>query len=182
MTRSWETVRHLTFQVGIQLYWCGKRHGLIVALCYFKYTIYCNTYQHLAERLTLYSVNYKNQQTTSDKDKSQDKIEQLKYAQCDKIIKGTCRSTITLDLVFSRLFDFRGNLGNVKEKPTRKTCFFREMNFLALRIYLVKFCLEAFLWCQRSFYCIFMRKRCLNGEDYVKSFKNESLSVTLWVI
>ena len=29
-------------------------------------------------------------------------------------------------LVFSRFFDIRGNLGNVKEKPTRKTCFSRE--------------------------------------------------------
>ena len=30
-------------------------------------------------------------------------------------------------LVFSRVFDIRRNLGNVKEKPTRKTCFSREM-------------------------------------------------------
>ena len=43
-------------------------------------------------------------------------------------------------LVFSRFFDIRGNLGNVKEKPTRKTCFSREMKRLALRIYLAKFC------------------------------------------
>ena len=41
-------------------------------------------------------------------------------------------------LVFSRFFDFRGNLGNVKEKPTRKTCFCREMKRLALCIYLAK--------------------------------------------
>ena len=41
-------------------------------------------------------------------------------------------------LVFSRFFDFRGNLGNVKEKPTRKTCFCREMKRLTLRIYLAK--------------------------------------------
>ena len=43
-------------------------------------------------------------------------------------------------LVFSRFFDIRGNLGNAKEKPTRKTCFSREMKRLALRIYLAKFC------------------------------------------
>ena len=29
-------------------------------------------------------------------------------------------------LVFSRVFYIRGNLGNVKEKPTRKICFSRE--------------------------------------------------------
>ena len=43
-------------------------------------------------------------------------------------------------LVFSRFFYIRGNLGNVKEKPTRKTCFSREIKRLALRIYLAKFC------------------------------------------
>ena len=43
-------------------------------------------------------------------------------------------------LVFSRCFDIRGNLGNVKEKPTRKTCFSCEMKCLALRMYLAKFC------------------------------------------
>ena len=63
-------------------------------------------------------------------------------------------------LVFSRFFDIRGNLGNVKEKPTRKTCFSREKKRLAPRIYQAKFCLAAFLRCQRSFYCNFMRKRC----------------------
>ena len=42
-------------------------------------------------------------------------------------------------LVFSRFFYIRGNLGNVKEKPTRKTCFSHEMKRLALRIYLAKF-------------------------------------------
>ena len=45
-------------------------------------------------------------------------------------------------LVFSRFFDIRGNLGNVKEKPTRKTCFSREMKRLALSIYLAKFCIS----------------------------------------
>ena len=49
-------------------------------------------------------------------------------------------------LVFSRFFDFQRNLRNViKEKPTRKTCFSRKMKRLSLRIYLAKFCLEAFL-------------------------------------
>ena len=43
-------------------------------------------------------------------------------------------------LVFSRFFDLRGNLGNVKEKPTRKTCFSREKKRLTPRIYLAKFC------------------------------------------
>ena len=78
-------------------------------------------------------------------------------------------------LVFSPFFDIRGILGNIKEKPTRKTCFCREMKRLALRIYLAKFCWAVFLWCQRSFFCNFMRKRCWNGGEYVKSFKNESL-------
>ena len=43
-------------------------------------------------------------------------------------------------LVFSWFFDIHGNLGNAKEKPTRKTCFSHEMKRLALRIYLAKFC------------------------------------------
>ena len=33
-------------------------------------------------------------------------------------------------LVFNRFSDFRENLGNVKETPTRKTCFSREMKRL----------------------------------------------------
>ena len=48
-------------------------------------------------------------------------------------------------LVFSRFLDLRGNLGNVKEKPTSKTCFSREKKRFAPRIYQVKFCLVAFL-------------------------------------
>ena len=48
-------------------------------------------------------------------------------------------------LVFSRFFDNRGNLGNDKEKPTRKTCFSREKKRLTPRIYQAKFCLAAFL-------------------------------------
>ena len=34
--------------------------------------------------------------------------------------------------VFSWFFDVRANLGNVKEKPIRKTCFSGEMKHLAL--------------------------------------------------
>ena len=60
--------------MGIQLYWYGKRQGLIVILYYFKYAIYCKTYQHLAKGFTLYSVNHKNKQTTSVKGKSQYKF------------------------------------------------------------------------------------------------------------
>ena len=37
-------------------------------------------------------------------------------------------------LAFSRFLDLRGNLGIVKEKPTRKTCFSREKKRLAPRI------------------------------------------------
>ena len=49
-------------------------------------------------------------------------------------------------LVFSRFFDFRGNLRIVKEKPTRKTCFSGEKKRLAPRIYEAKFCPAVFLW------------------------------------
>ena len=42
-------------------------------------------------------------------------------------------------LEFSRFLDLRGNLGNVEEKPTRKTCSSREKKRLAPRIYLAKF-------------------------------------------
>ena len=38
-------------------------------------------------------------------------------------------------LVFSRPFDIRGNLGNVEEKPTRKTGFSRERKRPAPRTY-----------------------------------------------
>ena len=81
-------------------------------------------------------------------------------------------------LVFSSYFDVHGYPTNAKEeKPTRKTCFSREMKCLALRIYPEKFCLVAFLWSQRNFYCNLMRKRCWNRGEYLKSFKNESLNV-----
>ena len=35
-------------------------------------------------------------------------------------------SPVLIRLVFSRILDLRGNLGIVKEKPARKTCFSRE--------------------------------------------------------
>ena len=53
---------------------------------------------------------------------------------------GYARLAIYTILVLSRFFDIRGNLGNVKEKSTRKTCFSRKMKRLALRIYPAKFC------------------------------------------
>ena len=62
------------FQVGIQLYWYGKRQHLTATLCYFKYTMYCYIYQPLDKQFTLYSVNHKNKQTASRKDKSQYKF------------------------------------------------------------------------------------------------------------
>ena len=48
-------------------------------------------------------------------------------------------------LVFSRFLDLGGNLGIVKEKPTRKTCFSREKKRIASPIYQAKFCMAAFL-------------------------------------
>ena len=62
-----------------------------------------------------------------------------------KIVKIYQLRPTSRRLVFSRFFDIRGNLGNVKEKPTRKTCFSREKKRLAPRIYQAKFCLAAFL-------------------------------------
>ena len=63
---------------------------------------------------------------------------------------GSTNKLVPLDwsngrLVFSRFLDLRENLGIVKEKPTRKTCFSREKKCLAPRIYQAKFCLAAFL-------------------------------------
>ena len=54
-------------------------------------------------------------------------------------------------LVFSRFFDIRENLGHIKEKPTRKTCFSREMKRLDLRIYLAKFYWAAFFFMSTKF-------------------------------
>ena len=59
--------------------------------------------------------------------------------------EDTKRSNYSPRLVFSRFFDIRENLGNVKEKPTRKTCFSCEKKRLAPRIYQAKLCLAAFL-------------------------------------
>ena len=59
------------------------------------------------------------------------------------ILKKSYRCFLCLNsgrLVFSRFFDISGNFGNVKEKPTGKTYFSREMEHLALRIYLIKCC------------------------------------------
>ena len=42
-------------------------------------------------------------------------------------------------LVFSQFFDIRGNLGNAKEKPSRKTCLSCKMKRLALSINLANF-------------------------------------------
>ena len=80
-------------------------------------------------------------------------------------------------LVFSRFLDLRGNLGIVKEKPTRKTCFSREKKSLAPRIYQAKFCLGEFLWSQRNLYYIFTRNRCIilkRGRVYLKRFNYKS--------
>ena len=45
----------------------------------------------------------------------------------------------------TRYLNLFGNLGIVKEKPTRKTCFSREKKRLATHIYPAKFCMAAFL-------------------------------------
>ena len=72
-------------------------------------------------------------------------------------------------LVFSRFLDLHGNLGIVKEKPTRKTCFSREKKRLAPRIYQAKFCLAEFLWIQRNLYYIFTRNMLKRGRVYLRS-------------
>ena len=64
-----------------------------------------------------------------------------------------------LRLVFSRFLDLNRNLGNVKEKPTRKTCFSCERKRLAPRVYQAKFYLPAILGSQRNLCCVFMRNR-----------------------
>ena len=66
----------------------------------------------------------------------------------------------TYRLIFSRFLELRGNLGIVKEKPTRKTCFSREKKRLAPRIYHAIFCLASFFSRRRNFYYIFTRNRC----------------------
>ena len=50
------------------------------------------------------------------------------------------RIPVNCRLVFTRFFDSHGNLGNVKEKPTRKTYFSPEKKRLTVRIYLANFC------------------------------------------
>ena len=56
------------------------------------------------------------------------------------LIKIKTKIILKSRLVFSRFLDLHGSLGNVKEKPAKKTCFSREKKRLALRIYLAKFC------------------------------------------
>ena len=74
--------------------------------------------------------------------------------------------------VFSRFLDLDRNLGIVKEKPTRKTCFSRKKKRPAPRIYQAKFCLVVFLWSQRNLYYIFTRNR-----DQVYSYTQVSTRV-----
>ena len=73
---------------------------------------------------------------------------------CNKLVPESDR------LIFSRFLDLRGNLGIVKEKPTRKTYFSREKKRLPPRIYQAKFCLVAFFLSQRNLYYIISRNRC----------------------
>ena len=51
------------------------------------------------------------------------------YSQMHRTEKCSQHSSI-IKLVFSRFFDIRGNLGNVKEKPTGKICCSREKSAL----------------------------------------------------
>ena len=62
------------------------------------------------------------------------------FGQNRKLLVLLLINRVSARLVFSRFFDIRRNLGNAKEKPTRKTCLSREMKRLALCIYLAKFC------------------------------------------
>ena len=48
----------------------AKETVLTVTQCYFKQAIYCNIYQHLTKRITLFSY-HKNKQLMSGKDRSQ---------------------------------------------------------------------------------------------------------------
>ena len=84
-------------------------------------------------------------------------------------------------LVFSRFFYFRRNLGNVKEKSTRKTCYFpwnEASDFTRLPC---KILLSNFSSISTKFPLYFHEKNILNGKEYVTSCKNESLSVAKWL-
>ena len=59
--------------------------------------------------------------------------------------RSTKKNTRVVSIDVSRFLDLCGNLGNGKEKPTRKTCFSREKKRLTPRINQAKFCLAAFL-------------------------------------
>ena len=74
------------------------------------------------------------------------------------------------DLIFRTLHPW---LYEVFAKPTRKTCFSREKKRLAPRIYL-SFRL-AFLWCQRTFYCILMGNMYKTGESIWKGLITKAL-------
>ena len=50
-----------------------------------------------------------------------------------------CLISLASRLVFSRFFYLRGNLGNVKEKPTRKTCLSLEKKRLIPHIWIAEF-------------------------------------------
>ena len=71
-------------------------------------------------------------------------------------------------LVFSRLFYFRVNLGNMKEKPIRNLILPSNEAPTFTHLYLAKFCWVAFPYCRRNLYCIFI--------IFVKSFKSERLA------
>lgn len=64
-------------------------------------------------------------------------IEAITEAECHQILLPF---PFISRLIFSRFLDFRGNLENVKEKQTRKTCVSREIDHPALRTYLAKSC------------------------------------------
>ena len=66
---------------------CNCTIGVIVTLCYFKRTIYCNIYQYLDRRFTLCSVDPENKQAILDKDKSQDNFKTI-YINVFKTLKN----------------------------------------------------------------------------------------------
>ena len=76
-----------------------------------------------------------------------------------KEIRSISKSQVFTRPVVSQFLDLRGNLENVKEKLTRRTCFSREKKRLAACIYQAKFCLGAILWSQRNLCVIFTRNR-----------------------
>ena len=59
----------------------------------------------------------------------------------NETLKTLWTNRIMFRCVFSRFLDLRGNLGVVKEKPARKTCFSHEKMYLPPRI-----CQRDFIW------------------------------------